>query len=151
MMILVNHDKLEELIEKAVTKAFTTRMTYTKNKNIETGLPEAIPKTITEDVFLPAFLAQYLPGMEGAFRGMQSQACKQDNKVDQLAGQVGAMGQILLDNADTFKALAAITGDLRQLSLSHVPDGFKKILTCGPGGEAIPKLVEEKINGESNS
>jgi len=61
----------------------------------------------TEDVNVLAFLAKYLPFVEGALRGMQEDADKTNNKILDLPIKLESIASILMDSESTLIKLAS--------------------------------------------
>ena len=66
----------------------------------KTGQPLAAPELLKEDVFLPSFFVQHIKFHEGAFRGMQEDVNKSNNRSSELFNRVNVIGETFLAMQD---------------------------------------------------
>lgn len=128
--MLSQKDKLflRQLIKDEMQLALTIRVKIERNKDMETGQKLAVPFTEEKDIYLPAFLSEYIPYLEGAVRGQQEQVCKASNNVIKVQESVQAMAGIMLGYEKAVMALAKIAGRMEeQFSLESFPNSQKLI------------------------
>lgn len=112
-MIILNEDKLRQMIKDVVIEALTVEMKWEKTRDEKTGQPLAVIERKTEKVFLPSFFCQMLPFYEGSNRGLQEQVSKEFLKIDNLANSIKIMADIMVHTENGLKCLAALTSYIK--------------------------------------
>lgn len=104
-------------IRKVIREELTVTMHWEKMRNPDTGEPLAHPERWQEEVFLPSFFVQHLKFHEGAFRGMQEDVNKSNNRSAQLVGKVNSLGHTLIGMENSVFAMAEFANLLNQSNL----------------------------------
>jgi hypothetical protein len=113
MLGLSNSDKefIRNTIKDEIQKALTINVRMERRKDMKTGQPLAVPEIEVKDVYMPSFLVEYIPFIEGAIRGVQEQVCLDDSNRNQ---QIQAITNILLTFENSIKVVAALSDTIKQ-------------------------------------
>jgi hypothetical protein len=104
--------KDKEFIREAIKEALTLEVDYEKVRDERTGQPLAKPERIKREIYIPAWIIEYLPYTEGALRGLQETVDKADNR---RLNQYDTIVNVLLTAENTLKTLAACSDKLKSL------------------------------------
>jgi len=111
--MFINEKDLRRIIKEELISALTIRVKYEQHRDPKTGLPLSTPKIKEQDEYLPAWLINHQPYLEGALRGVQQTQDKQDGQIIKLTDklkefEIGmkAMSGILMGLEGSIKAIA---------------------------------------------
>lgn len=118
--MFITEKRLREIIREELDAALSIRVTLEKRP--EQGQPAGAVET--RDVHVLAFLAEYIPSIEGALRGVQADANRATNAasraeaaVAEMGNQVQVVGRTLLGMERSARALAVAAGTVQRLKL----------------------------------
>ena len=122
--MLSKNDKkdIRALFAEEFSKAMTVKIKYEKGPRKQ-GDPEKVE--VEEEWNILAWLAQYIPYLEGAMRGMQSDTNKVTNQTVKMLEGVRAMSEILIEAEKGFKSLGEFNNAMKLLG--PVPDRAKAL------------------------
>lgn len=140
----ITKDELKEIIKEVVVKCLTINVKYEQHRDIDTGLPLAVPKIKEEDVYLPCWLIDHQPYLEGALRGNQQtidklagQLFKTQNELEQMKIGMDAMANVLIGLEGSIKSIAYTP--IKQININRDSKLFKLEAQINEGGSEQEK------------
>lgn len=144
MLSKKDREDIRALFAEEFNKAMTWKFKYEKGPRKQ-GDPEKLE--VEEEWNIFAWLAQYIPYLEGAMRGMQADTNKMTNAATKALEGIKAMSELFTENEKGFKALGEFNNVLLKLSKSpHFSETLA--LTYGMEGSETLDVKGEEV--ESN-
>ena len=136
--------QLKRIIKTEVRKVFQKELRDLVMRDLEIekgprkqGDPD-VKRIVTERVNVIDFIAMYLPGVEGALRGVQEDTDSAKNTSAKALEAVKAMAEILETTHKSIVAIASFANEIGQLQLPNLETEVVKIIKNAMATKALP-------------
>jgi|GEM_PF-7015356 flagellar hook-basal body complex protein FliE len=98
----------KQTLAEEVRGALTVKVRMERRRDLATGQPLATPVIEVTDLYLPAFLSEYVPYLEGAMRGVQETSDHTRANVDKSAETIKAVAEVMIKFEKAMTSLVAL-------------------------------------------
>lgn len=113
-----DEQKIREIIREELRNVVQEElnMALTRDITVRKAPPDSEPYNETERWNVLDFMAGYLPHIQGALLGMQEDVNKTNNKADNNAAKLQALGQTLAGMEQTAMSLVQLRDEVKQIT-----------------------------------